>query len=349
MLYKNVTIESIGYEIPKNVVTSLSLEERLSSLYDKLNLSFGRLEIMSGIRERRFWDDETSPSLIGIRLAERAITQSGIDKGEIECLLHASVCRDHLDRSTATLIHDSIGLPLTTATFDISNACMGFTNGIIVLANMIELGQVEAGIIIGSEGSKQLIESTIDELLNDENVDRAKLKRAFATLTLGSGAAVVMLVHSSISSNGHKLLGGAVRTASKYNGLCRIENDTCFFDPGRSPTMKTDYESILRVGQMLAPETWNATKRELCWDDHDVDKVFFHQVSAVHHKLLFEALGLDESKGFSTVEYLGNVASCSLPISFALGIEEGLIHKGDKVLLVAGGSGISSVMLGIEW
>jgi 3-oxoacyl-[acyl-carrier-protein] synthase-3 len=77
--------------------------------------------------------------------------------------------------------------------------------------------------------------------------------------------------------------------------------------------------------------------------------VFFHQVSAVHHKLLFEALGLDESKGFSTVEYLGNVASCSLPISFALGIEEGLIHKGDKVLLVAGGSGISSVMLGIEW
>jgi 3-oxoacyl-[acyl-carrier-protein] synthase-3 len=226
---------------------------------------------------------------------------------------------------------------------------MGFTNGIIVLANMIELGQVKAGIIIGSEGSKQLIESTIDELLNDENVDRAKLKRAFATLTLGSGAAVVMLVHSSISSNGHKLLGGAVRTASKYNGLCRIENDTCFFDPGRSPTMKTDYESILRVGQMLAPETWNATKRELCWDDHDVDKVFFHQVSAVHHKLLFEALGLDESKGFSTVEYLGNVASCSLPISFALGIEEGLIHKGDKVLLVAGGSGISSVMLGIEW
>ena len=56
MLYKNVCIEAFGYELPGNIITSLSLEERLAPVYDKLNLALGRLEMMTGIRERRFWD-----------------------------------------------------------------------------------------------------------------------------------------------------------------------------------------------------------------------------------------------------------------------------------------------------
>jgi 3-oxoacyl-[acyl-carrier-protein] synthase-3 len=65
--------------------------------------------------------------------------------------------------------------------------------------------------------------------------------------------------------------------------------------------------------------------------------------------VLFHALGLDESKGFSTVEYLGNIASCSLPISLAIGIEEGHVNAGDRVVMMAGGSGLCGVMLGLEW
>ncbi|MGB2582864.1 MAG: 3-oxoacyl-ACP synthase III [Dehalococcoidia bacterium] len=349
MLYKNVRIESFGYELPETVVTSQSLEERVAPVYEKLNLSYGRFELMTGIRERRFWDDETTPSQASTKAAEKAIAKSGIDKADIECLLHTSVCRDFLEPATATLVHDSLGLPATATIFDISNACIGFANGIVALANMIELGQVKAGIVVGAEGGKRLIDGTIDELLNDPDITRDKLKVSFASLTLGSGAVAAVLTRSSLSKSGHSLLGGAVRTASQHNNLCRVENDTYFYDPQSYPNMSTDYTGILNNGVALAAEAWEAFQQELGWNHKDVDKVFTHQVSSVHQELLFRTLGLDASKGFSTVEYLGNIASCSLPISLAIAIDKGHVNAGDRVVMMAAGSGLCVIMLGLEW
>jgi len=113
--------------------------------------------------------------------------------------------------------------------------------------------------------------------------------------------------------------------------------------------MRTDYTGILENGTALAVETWKAFQHELGWNGTDIDKVFSHQVSTVHREVLFHALGLDESKGFSTVEYLGNIASCSLPISLAIGIDEGHVNAGDRVVMMAGGSGLCGIMLGLEW
>lgn len=349
MLYRNVHIEAFGYEIPETMVTSQSLEERVAPVYEKLNLSYGRFELMTGIRERRFWDDETTPSQASTKAAEKAITKSGIEKADIECLLHTSVCRDFLEPATATLVHDSLGLPPTATIFDISNACLGFTNGIITLANMIELGQVKAGIVVGTEGGKRLIDKTINDLLKDQNITRDKLKVSFASLTLGSGSVAAVLTHSSLSKSDHKLLGGAVRTASQHNGLCRIDADTYFFDPESYPNMSTDYTKLLKNGVALAAETWKAFKQEMEWTDLDANWFFTHQVSTVHQDTLLNALELDKAKGFSTVEYLGNVASCSLPLSLALGVEEGHVISGDKVVMMATGSGLCVIMLAVKW
>jgi 3-oxoacyl-[acyl-carrier-protein] synthase-3 len=242
-----------------------------------------------------------------------------------------------------------LSLPATATTFDISNACLGFANGMVALANMIELGQVKAGIVVGAEGGKRLIDGTIDELLNDPDITRDKLKVSFASLTLGSGAVAAVLTRSSLSKSGHRLLGGVVRTASQHNNLCRVENDTYFYDPHSYPNMSTDYTGILNNGVALAAEAWEAFQQELGWNHKDVDKVFTHQVSSVHKQVLFHALGLDESKGFSTVEYLGNIASCSLPISLAIAIDEGHVNAGDRVVMMAAGSGLCVIMLGLEW
>jgi 3-oxoacyl-[acyl-carrier-protein] synthase-3 len=349
MRYKKVCVEAFGYEIPETVVTSQSLEERVAPVYEKLNLSYGRFELMTGIRERRFWDNETTPSQASTKAAEKAIAMSGIDKADIECLLHTSVCRDFLEPATATLVHDSLGLPPTATIFDISNACLGFTNGIIALANMIELGQIKAGIVVGTEGGNRLIDKTIDDLLKDQNITRDKLKVSFASLTLGSGSVAAVLTHSSLSKSGHKLLGGAVRTASQHNGLCRIEADTYFFDPDSYPNMRTDYTRLLNNGVALAAEAWKAFQQEMEWIELDVNWFFTHQVSTVHQEALFNALELDKAKGFSTVEYLGNVASCSLPLSLAIGVEEGRVNSGDKVVMMATGSGLCVIVLAIEW
>ncbi len=350
MRYEKVCIEAFGYELPKKVVTSLSLEERLAPVYEKLNLSYGRFEMMTGIRERRFWDAKTRPSKVSTKAARKAIDNSGIDKRNFGCLLHTSVSRDFLEPATAFVVHDALRLPSSAFVFDISNACIGFVNGMLTLANMIELGQVKAGIVVGSEGSGRLIEATIEEILNDPDMTRNKLKPSFASLTLGSGAVAVVMTHSSLSQTGHRLLGGAVRTASQHNGLCRIEEDTCYYDFGTSPRMRTDFDGILKNGQRLAPETWKAFKRKLKWSESDVDRVFTHQVSTIHQDLLFRVLGLDRSKGYSTVQYLGNVGSVSLPISMAIAADSnGHLVPGHRVVMVGGGSGFSSIMLGLEW
>jgi len=295
MLYRHVCIESLGYELPSNIVTTLSLEERLAPVYERLDLSLGRLEMMTGIRERRLWDKGTPPSKTSAIAAEKAIANSKLDKKDIECLLHTSLSRDFLEPATALLVYDSVGLPPSAIVFDISNACLGFINGMVALANMIELGQVKAGIVVASESSRQITETTIEEILNDPNMTKAKLKLNLASLTLGSGAVAAILVHSSLSKCGHRLIGGIIRNASRHNGLCRIGNDTYFFEPSARPTMVTNSEGVLKNGLQLADETWKALKKELAWHDSDVDRVFTHQVTAIHSSSLFETLKLDRS------------------------------------------------------
>jgi len=349
MRYEKVCVESFGYELPETIITSLSLEERLAPIYNKVKLRYGRLEMMTGIRERRFWNDGVTPSQAGIKAAEKAISKSGVNRKDIGCLLHTSVSRDFLEPATATVVHDSLGLPSTATIFDISNACLGFINGMVTLANMIELGQVRAGIVVGCESSKPLIDATIDNLLRDPDITKDKLKFAFATLTLGSGAVAAVLTHSSLSQDGHKLVGGVTRAASQHNGLCRIETDTCVSNPSISLDMRTDSTELLKNGAKLVPDTWEGIKQELGWKDSDVDRFFTHQVSAIHSRRLFRTLGLDKAKDFATVEYLGNIGSVALPITMAIGIDQGCLNRGDKVVMMGIGSGIVCLMLGLEW
>jgi 3-oxoacyl-[acyl-carrier-protein] synthase-3 len=115
------------------------------------------------------------------------------------------------------------------------------------------------------------------------------------------------------------------------------------------PLMWTDSETLLREGVRTARETFERFRKTLGWEVDDIDKTFCHQVGRAHRKLLFETLGLDTAIDYSTVERLGNTGSVALPITAALGIENGRLARGDRVALLGIGSGINVVMLGVEW
>ena len=91
MRYSHVCLESLGYTLPDEVVESAELEQRLAPLYERLRLPAGRLELMTGIRERRFWPPGTLPSEKSIQSAERAIAAAGFDRSYIGALVHGSV------------------------------------------------------------------------------------------------------------------------------------------------------------------------------------------------------------------------------------------------------------------
>ena len=348
MKFKHVCLESFGYVLPERVVTSAEIERRLAPVYEELRLHEGRLEMMTGIRERRFWAEGTLPSDASTMAGRRALEASGVAPGDIGCLIHTSVSRDFLEPATASVVHHNLALSPRSVVYDISNACLGFVNGMISLANMIELGQVKRGLIVAGESSRQLVESTIQELVNDPQVTRQKVKRAFSSLTIGSGAVALVMAHASLSVTGHRLLGGVVRTATENHHLCRGSADTGFA-PDTAMLMSTDAETLLNSGCALAAETWELFCETLGWSNGDVDRGFCHQVGAAHRDRLYEALGLDLAKDFATFESLGNVGSVSLPLTMAIGTGQHPPTRGARIAMLGIGSGLNCIMLGVHW
>ncbi|MBI5758626.1 MAG: 3-oxoacyl-ACP synthase III [Planctomycetales bacterium] len=348
MRYERVCIEAFSYTLPPHVLTSAEIEERLAPVYDRLALPAGRLEMMTGIRERRFWDHGTKPGTISARTAEAVIAAAGIDRAQIGFLAHGSVCRDQLEPATASGVHHALRLPNRAFVFDISNACLGLLNGMVTLANMIEMGQVKSGIVVGTEIGRELVEATIDSLLKSPDVTRQDVKLAFASLTIGSGSAAVLLCERRLSRRGNRLLGGAFQTDTANHDLCAggVASQTHGDD---RPRMQTDSEALLHAGINLAESTWDETRRVLEWTNASVTKAFTHQVGRAHRKLLYERLGLDPKLDFATVEFLGNTGAAALPLTAALGIERGHVQPGDRLALLGIGSGLNSLMLGAEW
>ena len=349
MRFKNVYIEDLACHLPDNIVTSDDIEKRLAPVYDRLKLPYGRLEMMTGIKERRFWNPGTSPSEVSSIAGKLAIVNSGINQEDIGCLINASVCRDFLEPATAALVHHNLGLPKNTLVYDISNACLGVLNGMINIANMIELGQIQAGLVVAGENGGPLVDSTIESLLNNPSLTRSEIKASFASLTIASAAVGVVLVHKDLTQNKHRLLGGYSQAASQFNNLCRGNDDSKTQIDNWLPLMKTDAETMMREGCGLAGQTWDHTKNILEWVNDDVNHVFCHQVGHGHRKLLYETLSLELEKDFSTLEYLGNTGAASLPSTLALGAEKGLLESGDRIALLGIGSGLNSLMLGVEW
>ncbi|MDZ7616720.1 MAG: 3-oxoacyl-ACP synthase III, partial [Patescibacteria group bacterium] len=187
--FENVCLESIACTLPEEVVSSADIEARLEPLYQRLRLPEGRLELMTGIRQRRFWPSGMAPSQMSVETGEKAIRASGIDRAAIGALIHGSVCRDFLEPATACSVHYGLELPSDCIVYDVSNACLGILNGMVQVASMIELGQIRAGVVVGTESSRNLVETTIARLNADETLSRNDIKPAFASLTIGSASA----------------------------------------------------------------------------------------------------------------------------------------------------------------
>src|SRR3990172_12522992 len=111
MRYRHVCVEAFSCTLPPHVVTSDEIEARLAPVYERLGLPAGRLELMTGIRERRFFDRGVRPGDISAQTAARAIDLSGIDKRHFGALVHGSVCRDQLEPATACRVPHSLDLP----------------------------------------------------------------------------------------------------------------------------------------------------------------------------------------------------------------------------------------------
>lgn len=348
MRFQHVCVEALAATLPERVVRSSEIEARLAPVYQRLRLPEGRLEMMTGIVERRFFPPGTLPGQISAQTAEKALHKAAISRDEVGVLIHASVCRDYLEPATACGVHHRLGLSARCLLYDVSNACLGLSDAVVQVANMIELGQVRAGLVVGTEDSRVVVESTIDRLNRDTTLSRDEVNRAFATLTLGSASAAIVLVHRDLSQTGNRLIGGIYRAETAHCHLCRSARDETIGGEAR-PLMWTDSEGLLKAGIATARVAFPQFLEEVGWKASEIDRTFCHQVGRAHQRALFEALGLPLCIDYATVSYLGNTGAVALPVTAALGVEQGAVRPGDRVAWLGVGSGINVLALGIQW
>jgi 3-oxoacyl-[acyl-carrier-protein] synthase-3 len=296
---------------------------------------------MTGIRERRFFPPRTRPSEISIQSARRAIEASGIDPRFFGALIHGSVCRDFLEPATACSVHHGLDLPSEAMIYDVSNACLGILNGMVQIASMIELGQIRAGVVVGTECGRALVENTIELLNADTSLTRDTVKDYIASLTIGAASVAVVLCDDELSSTGNKLTTAVVHCDTTQHNLCQSR--------GLETIMRTDSEELLCRGIAAGAQTFDRYLAATGWEPDDIDRSFCHQVGVAHRKLMMDSLGLNPANDFATLETLGNTGSAALPITMAIGIEQGLLKPNDRVAMLGIGSGINCLMLAVEW
>jgi len=331
--HSDTTILSVAAVQAPEVVTSAEFDERLMPTYQRLGTQPGMLENLAGIKERRWWPEGYSFTDAATDAGRKALDNAGIEPGQIGLLIDTSVCRDRLEPSAAVTVHQELGLSSSCINFDLANACLGFMNGVQMAGVMIDSGQIDYALIVDGEGSRYTQEQTL-ERLSGEDTTMDDLFLEFATLTLGSGGAAMVLGSAQRHPDGHRVVGGITRSDTTTHDLCI----------GTIDQMRTDTRGLLDAGLDLAKRAWVGVE-ELGW--LDMDRYIIHQVSAVHTSMMCAQLGIDPAKAPLTFATLGNVGPASIPITMD-SVQDSL-KPGDRILCLGIGSGMNASATEIVW
>lgn len=341
---QNTSIQSIGLLTPEEFLTSQWIEEQLAPLYQKLKLSLGRLELMSGVQTRGVWPVGTRPSTLATKASLLALEKINLpQKGApIDLLINASVCRDALEPATAAFVHQQLELSSNCPYFDLGNACLGVLQAIIFAAQWLEAGHGQRALVVAAENSAPLLHQVIKMATSNPDFSKSDLKKAFANLTLGSGAVAVVVSKNSL---GLKLGKGLIKSDTSASNLCQGDGDLYQLH------MQTDSEQLLKAGMNLVQESWSKACELQIFDPASIDVVVGHQVGSAHEHRLKEILKLPDTTAFArTFHKWGNTGSTAI----AMALEDyqraqGQSLNGKQVALMGIGSGLTSLMIKGQW
>lgn len=332
--FRDTAVLSVSIAEAPIVVTSAQIDEALTATYERLDVKPGLLEGLAGIKERRWWPQDVSFADAAAMAGAKALADAGIDAGSIGLLIDTSVCRTNLEPSAAVDVHHQLSLPTSAMNFDLSNACLGFVNGMHIAGMMIDSGQIDYALIVDGEGSREPQERTIERLQSPDATVQDIFDN-FATLTLGSGGAAMVLGRASDHPEGHRFVGGVGRAATQHNQLC----------VGDLNQMRTDSRALLEAGVALSVELWTEAAEFFSWSD--LDRYIVHQVSNVHTAAITSALGIDAARVPLTFPTYGNIGPASIPFTLAREVAD--LRAGDRVGCLGIGSGLNASVIEIAW
>lgn len=335
--FSKVVVSSIAHVDAPHVVTSDEIEKELAEAQARLGIQPNLLQNLAGIQERRFWDVGVEPSQVAAEAGALALERARVSPESVGVLINTSVCRDYIEPSVACIVHHKLGLPPSALNFDLGNACLGFLNGMAIVAGMIERGEVDHGLVVDGEGSRYITEVTI-ERLNRPDATAKDFRDQFATLTLGSGSAAMVLSREGLTDSNHRFTGGLSRAATQHHGLCT----------GQREQMRTNTKGLLNAGLELATNTWKEACGEFGFGSN-VERHVIHQISSVHTTMLCQSLGVDLGTVPQIFPKFGNTGPASIPMVLSKEVEKKSLKAGDRVCLMGMGSGLNCSAYEVVW
>jgi len=332
--FTDTAVLSVSVAEAPIVVTSAEIDEALADTYARLDVRPGLLEGLAGIVERRWWPEDVTFADAAAMAGAKALADAGIEAKRVGLLIDTSVSRGHLEPSAAVDVHHQLGMPSHCLNFDLSNACLGFVNGMHLAGTLIDAGQIDYAIIVDGEGSRGLHERTIERLQRPETTV-SDIFENFASLTLGSGGAAMVLGRASEHPEGHRFIGGVSRAATQHHRIC----------VGDMTQMRTDSRALLEAGLELSAATWQEGCETFHWTD--LDCYVIHQVSSVHTQAVTAALGIDPVRVPMTFPRYGNIGPASIPFTLAQQVDN--LRGGDRVGCLGIGSGLNASVIEIAW
>ncbi|MCD7099585.1 3-oxoacyl-ACP synthase III [Stenotrophomonas sp. MMGLT7] len=338
MLFKNVSIAGLAHVDAPHTLTSKEINERLKPTYERLGIHTDVLGDIAGIHARRLWDEGIQASDVATEAARKALDDAGLDIAKVGLLVNTSVSRDYLEPSTASIVSGNLGVGDECVTFDIANACLGFINGMDVAARMIELGEIDYALVVDGETANLVYEKTL-ERMTAADVTAEDFRNELAALTLGCGAAAMVMARSELVPDAPRYRGGVTRSATEWNKLCR----------GNLDRMVTDTRLLLIEGIKLAQKTFAAARQRLGWVVEELDQFVIHQVSRPHTAAFVKSFGIDPAKVMTIFGEHGNIGPASVPVVLSKLKQLGKLKKGDRIALLGIGSGLNCSMAEVVW
>lgn len=324
----HAAIVGTGRCLPEKIVSNEDIEKLVDTSDEWI---FSR----TGIRQRRMVSNGQTTSDLGAEAARQAIADAGLTPDDISLIITSTITPDHFFPSTSCLIQNKIGATKTGG-FDLSAACAGFVYGLIMGARLVEADPSQTVLVIGAETLTKVTDYT----------DRA------SCILFGDGAGAAVL---KATDDGRGVLGsefgidgsGADFMKIPAGGSALPASEQTVRD--RLHYMKLAGRETFRFAVVKMADLIQQALKDSGLTMDDVSLVVPHQVNMRIIQAAAERCGLDMEKIYCNIDRYGNTSAASVPIALDEAARNGRIKRGDVIVLVAFGGGLSWSSAVVRW
>jgi 3-oxoacyl-[acyl-carrier-protein] synthase-3 len=332
---RNARIAGIGRHVPPRVVTNQDLTAYMET-------SDEWIRERTGIEERHYSEDDVGAGDMGALAAREALARAGMQAGDVDCVIFATLSPDIDFPATACVLQDRLGIGGMPA-FDVRNQCSGFLYGLAIANVFVKTGRYERVLLVGGE-------------VHSTGIDLSTRGRDVAVI-FGDAAAAVVLVPEDDPARG--ILSTHLHAEGKYADKLWIEcpgsrqrprltEEMVAGDEARVfPKMSGRYVFKHAVGRFT--EVINEALDANGCSIKDLSLLIPHQANLRISQMVALGFELPEEKLFNNIQRYGNTTAASIPLALYEALEEGRFHSGDLLCLAAFGAGFTWASALIRW